>query len=312
MNGSSILISVIVPCYNQAQYLNDALQSVLDQTYTNWECIIVNDGSPDNTEEIAKKWIEKDNRFHYLYKKNGGLSSARNSGIEIAKGKYIQFLDSDDCIDKMKLELSLIQLKGKDQYIKIVVSNFRMFVNSIEQTSIPYCVLKESFFNYESLLYQWDEIFTIPVHCGFFESTLFTSFRFPENLRAKEDWVMWVSLFCREEFGVVFIDLPLAFYRRNLGGMMMTREMFPEYIKACEYFQNILTVEEFNKFIFIQISTYYKSSMALKEKLRITKQTNTFQAGLILKKIIKKMGLLKPSKYIFQKILELEVVAKHL
>lgn len=83
------LISVIVPCYNQAQYLDECLQSVVEQTYPNWECIIVNDGSPDNTEEIALQWTEKDSRFIYIKKENGGLSSARNAGLEIAKGKWI-------------------------------------------------------------------------------------------------------------------------------------------------------------------------------------------------------------------------------
>ena len=100
------LISVIVPCYNQAQYLDECLQSVLDQTYTDWECIIVNDGSPDNTEEVAKKWVEKDPRFKYLYKENGGLSSARNAGIEIAKGEWILPLDADDKIGERYLELA--------------------------------------------------------------------------------------------------------------------------------------------------------------------------------------------------------------
>ena len=98
------LISVIVPCYNQAQYLDECLQSVLDQTYTDWECIIVNDGSPDHTEEIAKKWVEKDARFRYLFKENGGLSSARNAGIEIAKGEWILPLDADDKIGNQYLE----------------------------------------------------------------------------------------------------------------------------------------------------------------------------------------------------------------
>jgi glycosyltransferase involved in cell wall biosynthesis len=62
-------ISIIVPCYNQAQYLDECLQSVLNQTYQDWECIIVDDGSPDNTEKVVKKWIEKDSRFQYLKKK---------------------------------------------------------------------------------------------------------------------------------------------------------------------------------------------------------------------------------------------------
>ena len=61
-------VSIIVPCYNQAQYLDEALQSVLDQTYANWECIIINDGSPDNTKEVARKWVERDCRFIYFEK----------------------------------------------------------------------------------------------------------------------------------------------------------------------------------------------------------------------------------------------------
>src|SRR5690606_38985259 len=81
-------ISVIIPCYNQAHYLEEALQSVLEQTYTDWECIIVNDGSQDNTENLAKKWIEQDSRFNYFFKENGGLCSARNFGIRNSSGVY--------------------------------------------------------------------------------------------------------------------------------------------------------------------------------------------------------------------------------
>lgn len=91
-------ISIIVPCYNQAQYLDDCLQSVLDQTYQDWECIIVNDGSLDNTEIIASVWTARDPRFKYIYKENGGLSSARNAGIERAFGEFILPLDADDTI----------------------------------------------------------------------------------------------------------------------------------------------------------------------------------------------------------------------
>lgn len=97
-------ISVIVPCYNQAQYLDECLQSVLDQTYPNWECIIVNDGSPDNTEEVALEWTKKDSRFQYISKQNGGLSSARNAGIAEANGDWILPLDCDDKIGTRYLE----------------------------------------------------------------------------------------------------------------------------------------------------------------------------------------------------------------
>lgn len=68
-------VSIIVPCYNDAQYLNEALQSVFDQTYNNWECIIINDGIQDNTEKIEAIWVDKDSQFHYFYKENAGVSS---------------------------------------------------------------------------------------------------------------------------------------------------------------------------------------------------------------------------------------------
>lgn len=101
------VVSVVIPCYNQAQYLADALDSLLGQTYRNWEGIIVNDGSPDNTEEIALSYVGKDSRFRYISKENGGLSSARNSGIDSALGEYILPLDSDDILEPTYLAKAL-------------------------------------------------------------------------------------------------------------------------------------------------------------------------------------------------------------
>ncbi|ANF50408.1 hypothetical protein A0O34_07705 [Chryseobacterium glaciei] len=118
------LISIIVPCYNQAEYLDECLQTVLEQTFQNWECIIVDDGSPDNTEEVAKRWVEKDSRFKYLYKSNGGLSSARNAGIEIAAGEWILPLDCDDKIGNQYLKLA--EEKFNENY-KIIYCNAEKF-----------------------------------------------------------------------------------------------------------------------------------------------------------------------------------------
>ena len=100
-------ISIIMPCYNQAIYLAEALDSVLAQTYTNWECIIVNDGSPDDTAQIASVYLKRDERIKYLQKKNGGLSSARNRGIELAKSEFILPLDADDLIHEKYIETAL-------------------------------------------------------------------------------------------------------------------------------------------------------------------------------------------------------------
>jgi glycosyltransferase involved in cell wall biosynthesis len=120
------LISIIVPCFNQAQYLDECLQSVFNQTYQHWECIIVNDGSPDNTFAVAQIWLEKDARFKYLEKQNGGLSSARNAGIESANGEFILPLDADDRIGTQYCELAMTEFK-LDSELKIVYCRANKF-----------------------------------------------------------------------------------------------------------------------------------------------------------------------------------------
>ena len=97
-------VSIIVPCYNQACYLPEALDSVLAQTYTDWECIIVNDGSPDNTDEVVQSYLVQDNRFKYIKQPNKGPAAARNAGIENSCGGFILPLDADDLIAPTYLE----------------------------------------------------------------------------------------------------------------------------------------------------------------------------------------------------------------
>ena len=89
----SSLVSIIIPCYNQGQFLAEAIQSVLNQDYQEKEIIVVNDGSLDNTREVAQAFGDS---IRYVEQTNKGLSSARNAGIRIARGEYIAFLDSDD------------------------------------------------------------------------------------------------------------------------------------------------------------------------------------------------------------------------
>lgn len=125
-NLSNPLISIIVPCYKQAQYLSECLQSVIEQTYQNWECIIVDDGSPDDTENIAKEWCLKDKRIKYLYKDNDGVSAARNAGIAISQGQWILPLDADDKIAPQYLELA-VQVIEKDDKVGIIYCEAEFF-----------------------------------------------------------------------------------------------------------------------------------------------------------------------------------------
>lgn len=98
MNGQNALISVIVPVYNVERYVETCLKSIANQTYSNIEVVIIDDGSPDDSVNICREFCEKDSRFHLYSKKNGGLSSARNFGLRYIHGDYTIFVDSDDTI----------------------------------------------------------------------------------------------------------------------------------------------------------------------------------------------------------------------
>lgn len=104
--------SIIVPCYNKAIYLAETLDSVINQSFIDWECVIVNDGSIDDTELIAKGYCNKDSRFKYIYQKNSGVSSARNNGIKESSGKYILPLDSDDLLSRDYLSEAVSYLES--------------------------------------------------------------------------------------------------------------------------------------------------------------------------------------------------------
>ncbi len=101
-------ISIIIPTYNRANLIKNTIMGVINQTYTDWELLVVDDGSTDNTREIVEELIEKDNRIKYFYEENSGCPSGpRNLGIEKAQGEYVAFLDSDDEWNPFKLEKQL-------------------------------------------------------------------------------------------------------------------------------------------------------------------------------------------------------------
>ncbi|MFV8366674.1 glycosyltransferase family 2 protein [Flavobacterium sp. XS1P27] len=189
-------ISVIIPCYNQVLFLEETLQSVLNQTYNNWECIIIDDGSIDGSKEIALKWCDFDKRFLYFFKLNGGLSSARNAGLKLAKGDYVQFLDGDDLIKSTKFEQQLVDL----QDAQVSISNYFSFVDGNIELSAPHRYLtpfvSETNFRKEIIL-DWEYRMSIPCHSVLFQKKLVVDngILFNETLPNHEDWVFWTQLF---------------------------------------------------------------------------------------------------------------------
>ena len=114
MQKNTDLISIIIPVYKVEKYLDRCLESVLNQNYKNTEVILVDDGSPDNCPKICDEWAKKDKRIKVIHKQNGGVSSARNEGLKIAKGEYVCFVDSDDEVLPNYCEDLLKALKDND------------------------------------------------------------------------------------------------------------------------------------------------------------------------------------------------------
>lgn len=128
------LVSIIIPCYKQGKYLPECIESIKSQTYKNWEIIIIDDGSPDETEIIFHKISSEIKNIRYIKKNNGGLSSARNAGLLICKGEYIQFLDADDLLEPNKIEFQ-INFLSNNIGTDIVYGNAKYF-DDAESTKI--------------------------------------------------------------------------------------------------------------------------------------------------------------------------------
>ncbi len=212
--------SIIVPCYNQAHFLDECLHSILNQTNTDWECIIVNDGSFDNTEQVAFKWIAKDDRFKYLKKQNGGLSSARNAGLEIATGEWIQFLDSDDCLDQTFLEKTLeVSMRAN---LDICITDFERFFDRFK-----HCIQHN--YTFEEITTK--EVFS-KINCSdnikyviscnkIFKRKFFEKLKFTENIFHEDEQIIHHLYFQAQKIGI--IHLPLYKYRFNNNSITNSR-----------------------------------------------------------------------------------------
>ena len=118
------MIAVIVPIYKVEKYLEKCVRSIISQTYKNIEIILVDDGSPDNCGKLADNLAKTDSRIKVVHKVNGGLSSARNAGIDVAQGDYIGFVDSDDTIEPFMYEKLLSLLQKENTKLSVCAVNY--------------------------------------------------------------------------------------------------------------------------------------------------------------------------------------------
>ena len=206
------VISVIVPVYNVEQYLDKCINSILNQTYKNIEVILVDDGSPDNCGKVCDEYSKMDSRIKVIHKENGGLSDARNVGIDNANGKYICFVDSDDYIENRYIELLYRAIKENNVDIAQCginkISNDEIFIENIgykkNEVKSSKKMLEDLYTtNWENIVV-WNKMYL---------KELFDNIRFPKGKIHEDEYTTYKILYKTKE--IVILNKCLYNYRQN-------------------------------------------------------------------------------------------------
>lgn len=243
-------VSVIIPTYNREQKIQYAIRSVLRQAYQNFEIIIVDDGSTDNTEQLIEDLQKKDSRVKYLKQENsGGTSKPRNLGISKSRGKYLAFLDSDDEWMETKLEKQLELFRNSDDPNLGFVACNAIIINKREESKI-YSLPKYKNYFKEFLTR------TIITSCSSVvikKSVINKVGGFDENLKTGVDWEMWIRI--SKSFNFNFVDEPLIKYYVHKNNISSP--------------SNIAKREKDLRYIFEKYKPYYKKHpLIYSKKLR--------------------------------------------
>lgn len=219
------LISVIVPVYNVIGYLARCIESILSQTYTNLEIILVDDGSSDGSESECDAWKATDPRIKVIHKKNGGLSSARNAGIDVATGDYLGFIDSDDYIelDMYETLLSAILASKKEIACCGMVLEYPTFIKRINILDSPIEYNKEESFRNALLGHN----IGLSACCKLYNRSLFSEIRFPFG-KLSEDMPVLFQLMDKAN-GLICTGLPSYHYVTRAGSISKSEYSHRKY-----------------------------------------------------------------------------------
>ncbi len=223
------LISVIVPVYNVKKYLQECLNSIINQTYRNLEIILIDDGSNDGSEKICDEYLNKDNRIKVIHNSNVGLSGARNAGIEKAHGRFIQFIDSDDYIDTDTIEIIHDLAIGHNADIvcfsHYILNNENLYCEydstTKELTSME--AIKKVILDDKIRNYTWEKLW---------KRELFNNIRFPVG-RKFED-ILTTPLLMEKADKILLYDVPKYYYRQRKDSIMgqQSKSLRVQYIES--------------------------------------------------------------------------------
>ena len=261
----SPLVSVIIPSYNGLPYLKDAVKSVLEQTYKNFELIIVDDSSTDNTHGYISSLIKKDQRIKYFKtpKNTGITASARNFGIKKSKGEFLSFLDADDLWYKHKLETQIDNLK-KNTLLSCTAANYRQ-ENTKTKPSLLITIariLLQKFFLTMIIKkgYHWLYVYNpIIVSSVLIKKKIFNKHKFLENINIREDLDLWLKLMTKYNHKIVFIDKVLVTITRRVKSVSANRRKeFNIFIGGISY--DFILRNNYKRYPYFLIGTFLRLS----------------------------------------------------
>ncbi|MCE5175151.1 MAG: glycosyltransferase [Bacteroidales bacterium] len=226
-------ISIIVPVYNVEAYLDRCVQSLLNQTYHNLEIILVDDGSPDNSGKICDRYAEKDTRIRVIHKTNGGLSDARNVGIEMAIGDYLGFVDSDDFIHSEMYETLYLNLINSNADISICsyekVYDGKIVANDLrnEVSVMSNIEAIDHFFTFDSANFNapWNKLY---------KTELFAGIKFPKGKTREDEYTIYKLIYKSKR--IALSEKVMYYYFQNKGSIMHDKSLMIEldYADAME------------------------------------------------------------------------------
>ena len=243
---SNFKISVIIPVYNVSSYLSDCVDSVIKQTYKNIEIILVDDGSTDGSGKLCDEYKEKDSRIVVIHKKNGGLSDARNAGLEIAKGEYISFVDSDDFISSFFIEIfmkAIIENKCDIAAMKWGTSFWDGEEHPVLAKNIADCTI-EFFDTREALAYMLYQQIATGAPFKIYKKEIFDKIRFPVGYFYEDVATTYKTFLKARKVGIIAGDLYAYRMRRD----SIIRQSFSEKkLIAMQIYEQLFNDVELNR-----------------------------------------------------------------
>lgn len=231
-------VSIIMPAYNAENFISESIESVIGQTYANWELIIVDDGSTDNTRNVVHRYINRDTRIHYFFQENARQAKARNTGIKNSKGDIIAFLDADDLWLPQKLELSLKEFYNGEQ--DVLFTDAYIFNNSAQLSdyeNLPNInIVAKTYHGNEGLnAFLYENRIPILTVIATRESILNVNCFREENKGGTEDYELWLNLLANNHI-IRGTDLKLSLYRIHSNSTTATNNMDINVIKMFSRF----------------------------------------------------------------------------